>query len=313
MPSTKDIKNRISSVKETQKITNAMFLIASIKLQKAKRDLAGTRPFFDSVKGEIKRIFRVDSELESPYFYPPSGERDIKGAYGYLIITSDKGLAGAYNQNIFKEADAVMNRYKDHEHKLFVIGEYGRSFYHARKTPIEEDFICNATTPTLQRARTISSLLLDEYMSGNLKKIYVIYTDMTNGMETKASSFRLLPFHRKDFEITHEEARIDAPFEFFPNIVSVLHRIIPSYVTGIIYSAMIDSFCAEQSSRMSAMDSANRNAEELVSKLTVTYNHMRQAAITQEISEICGAAKAMRRKREAAKKKAKQKAKEKAL
>ena len=124
MPEIKKIKNRIASVQEMQKITNAMYLIASTKMQRAKRELDKTKPYFEAVRVEIKRIFRTLADVESPYFYPPSGEHDLPGAYGYLVITADKGLAGAYNQNVLRQAEQLMRQHPDP--RLFVVGEYGR-------------------------------------------------------------------------------------------------------------------------------------------------------------------------------------------
>lgn len=295
MATTKDIKNRIKSVKDTQKITNAMFLIASTKLRKAKSELDFTRPYFSMLQGEIKRIFRTVKEVENKYFYPVSGEREFPGSYGYLVITADKGLAGAYNQNVIKEAVRLMS---EHENpKLFVVGEYGRHYFTAHNIPIEQSFLYTAQNPTISRARVISNLLLDLFNRRELAKIYIIYTDMQNAVNSQACSTRLLPFHRTQFTVpgTYEK-EVKRPFEFVPSVEEVLDNIVPSYVTGFIYSALIDSFCSEQNARMTAMDAANKNAQKLLDELSVQYNHIRQSAITQEITEVSSGAKSMRKK-----------------
>ena len=295
MATIKEIKNRIKSVKDTQKITNAMYLIASTKLRKAKSELDKTRPYFNSVQGEIKRIFRTSEEIENRYFYPITGEHELPGSYGYLVITADKGLAGAYNQNVIKEALKLM---KEHENpKLFVVGEFGRHYFTSHNIPIEQSFLYTAQNPTIHRAREISAILLDLFNRQKLSKIFVIYTDMKGAINSQACSTRLLPFHRAQFitpEILEEEIKI--PFEFQPSIEKVLDNIVPSYVTGFVYSALIDSFCSEQNARMNAMDSANRNAQELLDELSIQYNHIRQGAITQEITEVSSGAKSMKRK-----------------
>lgn len=296
MANTKEIKNHINSVKDTQKITNAMYLIASTKLRKAKSDLDLTRPYFTSLQGEIKRIFRIAEDIENRYFYPITGEHELPGSYGYLVITADKGLAGAYNQNVIKEAVKLM---KQHENpKLFVVGEYGRHYFTSHNIPIEKSFLYTAQNPTIHRAREISNILLDLFNRRELAKIFIIYTDMQGAINSKACTTRLLPFHRAQFIVpdSHEE-EIKTPFEFQPSIERVLDNIVPSYVTGFIYSALIDSFCSEQNARMNAMDSANRNAQKLLDELSVQYNHIRQSAITQEITEVSSGAKSMRRKR----------------
>ncbi len=158
-------------------------------------------------------------------------------------------------------------------------------------------FLYTAQNPTLDRAREISSLLLEQYDAGLLKKIFVIYTDMENGLNMRARSTRLLPFHRTYFATPEKEKKVNTPFEFQPSVSAVLHGVMHSYLTGFIYSALIDSFCSEQQARMAAMDAANRNAEELLDELSLQYNRVRQSAITQEITEVTAGAKAQRKKR----------------
>ena len=291
MANTREIKNRIESVQQTRKITNAMYLIASTKLRKARRDLANTRPYFDAMRGEIKRIFRTAGDVDSPYFYPPDNT-PLEGTYGCLVITADKGLAGAYNQNVIKEAQRLLAQHPDT--KLYVVGEYGRRFFDQHHIPIQHSFLYTAQNPTLDRAREISSLLLDGFQKGKLKEIFVVYTDMESSLLSEAKSTRLLPFHRTHFAPPAKEKAVQEPFEFYPSVGAVLNNMIPSYVSGFIYSALLDSFCSEQNARMTAMDAANRNAEELLSTLKLQYNRVRQAAITQEITEISAGAAAQR-------------------
>lgn len=296
MAGTKEIKNRIESVKDTKKITNAMYLIASTKLRKAKNSLERTRPYFEALQGEIKRIFRTAGDVDNRYFYPPEGAPPLDGTYGCLVITADKGLAGAYNQNVIKEAQRMLHEHPDT--KLFVVGEYGRHFFAQHGIPIERSFLYTAQNPTMDRAREISAILLDGFDRGELEKIFVIYTDMENSLTSAAHCTRLLPFHRAHFATTTVEKAVTEPFEFLPSIEAVLNNIMESYVSGFIYSALIDSFCSEQNARMTAMDAANKNAEELLSQLSLQYNRVRQAAITQEITEISAGAKAQKKKRE---------------
>ena len=134
MANTRDIKNRIESVQQTRKITNAMYLIASTKLRKARNDLTNTRPYFDALRGEIKRIFRTAGDVDSPCFYPPDNNTPLEGTYGCLVITADKGLAGTYNQNVIKEAQRLLAQHPDTT--LYVVGEYGRRFFDQHHIPI---------------------------------------------------------------------------------------------------------------------------------------------------------------------------------
>lgn len=294
MANTNEIKEHIKSVRDTKKITSAMYLIASTKLRKAKADLDRTRPYFNAMQGEIKRIFRTVEGVKSKYFYPEDGMPALNGTYACLVITADKGLAGMYNQNVIKEAEKLLKEHPDT--KLFVVGEYGRQYFARHNIPVERSFIYTAQNPTMQRAREISTILLEMFDRKAAEKIFVIYTDIKNGMCEEARSERLLPFHRKVFASNHNEKEVKTPFEFTPSVGEVLDNIIPSYVSGYIYSALVDSFCSEQNARMTAMNSANQNAERLLSELSLQYDRIRQAEITREITEISSGAKAQKRK-----------------
>ena len=150
MAGTKEIKGRIQSVRETRKITNAMYLIASTKMRKAKAELSNTRPYFEALRGEIKRIFRTANGVDSRYFYPTDVTTPRDGTYGCLVITADKGLAGAYNQNVVKETQHLLAEHPDT--KLFVVGEYGRRCFAQRGIPVEQSFLYTAQNPTRERA-----------------------------------------------------------------------------------------------------------------------------------------------------------------
>lgn len=294
MADIREIRSHIKGVQDTAKITGAMYMIASSKMRRAKADLDKTRPYFDAVSVEVKRLFRIHEPLDNPYFYPLSGEHDLPGAYGYLVITSDKGLAGFYNHGIIKKLE---ERMKEHESKVYMIGDFGRRYCALHDIPIDEGFVESAERPSLRRARNIAARLLDDYLSGEISKIFVIYTDLKNSVYQQAEEFRLLPFHRGDFESGTVEEEITSPFEFFPSMEVVIDNMIESYLSGYIFSCLVDSFCCEQSARMNAMDEANKNADEILSGLNLQYNHARQGKITQEITEISSGARALKRKK----------------
>lgn len=150
----------------------------------------------------------------------------------------------------------------------------------------------------MQRAREISSILLDLFDCGKVDKIFVIYTDLKSGLDEEATSTRILPFHRNQFASENSKDKATGvPFEFTPSISAILDNVMQSYVSGFIYSALVDSFCSEQNARMAAMNLANQNAEKILSALAVRYNQLRQAAITQEITEISSGSKAQKQKR----------------
>ncbi len=294
MASTKQIKNHISSVQDTRKITKAMYLIASTKLRKAKAELDKTLPYFSALRGEVKRIFRSVEGSNSPYLQSREESASTEGCWGCLVITADKGLAGAYNHNALKATEAFLKRHPNT--RLFVVGEFGRQYFRRRKREIEEDFSFSAQSPTIEGARLMAHSLLRLYDRGELKRIYIVYSNMAKGFVVESRTTRLLPLHKDHFSAPDFEKDVATPFEFLPSPEAVLERVIHSYLSGFIYSALVDSFCCEQNERMSAMDSATRNADKIMDELSIQYNRLRQGAITQEITEIAAGAKAQKNK-----------------
>ena len=297
MASTSEIRRRIGSVRQTQKITHAMYLISQAKLRKAKQDLSNTRPYFDALQNEIGRVFNADSSVESRYLEPvqqPAKEEVLRPAC--LLITADKGLAGAYNQNAIRQAQQYMADHPDTV--LYVVGEYGRRWFAQRNIPIEKSFLYTAQNPTLGRARQIAELLLERYDAGEINAVVVVYTDMKNGLEAVVRQAQLLPLHRERFIAAAANTAKDDVYEFIPSPNAVVNNAARSCLTGYIYSALVDSFCSEQSARMTAMNAADQNAEELLKDLSVQFNRARQAAITQEITEVSAGERAQRSKKE---------------
>ena len=297
MASTSEIRRRIGSVRQTQKITHAMYLISQAKLRKAKQDLSNTRPYFDALQNEIGRVFNADSSVESRYLEPvqPAAKEEVLRP-ACLLITADKGLAGAYNQNAIRQAQQYMADHPDTV--LYVVGEYGRRWFAQRNIPIEKSFLYTAQNPTLGRARQIAELLLERYAAGEINAVVVIYTDMKNGLEAVVRQAQLLPLHRERFIAAAANTAKDDVYEFIPSPNAVVNNAARSCLTGYIYSALVDSFCSEQSARMTAMNAADQNAEELLKDLSVQFNRARQAAITQEITEVSAGERAQRSKKE---------------
>ena len=242
-------------------------------------------------------MFNADSSIESRYLMPEDANaRPLPGVAACLLITADKGLAGAYNQNAIRQAQQFLAA--NEGAVLYVVGEYGRRWFSQRGIPIEKSFLYTAQNPTLQRARQISELLLERYDAGEINAVHVIYTDMKNGLEATVRQAQLLPLHRERFSTAKADTAGGSMFEFVPNAAAVLDNAVRSCLTGFIYSALVDSFCSEQSARMTAMNAADQNAEELLKDLSVQYNRARQAAITQEITEVSAGERAQRSKKE---------------
>ena len=202
------------------------------------------------------------------------------------MVTADRGLAGAYNQNVIQE---TMKRLEKHpDSRLFVVGGNGRHFFSGRGVPVEKSFRYDAQSPTLRRAREITAKLLDLFDRGEISKLFIIYTDLGNGVDMDVRTVRLLPLEDEHFA---KEETAEKPIRFEPSAEEVLARVVPAYITGFLYSAMVDSFCAEQNARASAMDSANQNEDDMLRELQLEYNHERQGAITSEITEVSAGAR----------------------
>lgn len=297
MASTSEIRRRIGSVRQTQKITHAMYLISQAKLRKAKQELDNTRPYFQALQTEIGRVFNADSTIESRYLIPADpNAKPLPGVPACLLITADKGLAGAYNQNVIRQGQQLMAEHPSTA--LYVVGEYGRRWFAQRGVPVEKSFLYTAQNPTLDRARHIAELLLDRFDAGEINSVWIIYTDMKNGLEATVHQAQVMPLHRERFHAATAATAGDAVYEFVPSAKAVLDNAARSCLTGYIYSALVDSFCSEQSARMTAMNAADQNAEELLKDLSVQFNRARQAAITQEITEVSAGERAQRSKKE---------------
>ena len=300
MATIKEIRDRINSVNDTRKITNAMYLISSTKLRKAKKMLADTEPFFFSTQAMISRIVRqLPAEVENIFLETRMDIPDRERRKGYIIFTDDKGLAGAYNHNVLKLAEEhILN--DGEKWKLFVVGEVGRFHFLSKNMPIEESFMFTSQNPTLHRARKIAAEILDYYYSRKIDEFFIIYTTV-HGTVCETKFEKLLPL---EIITDIRTQKISAggkreEFHMEPSPSAVLDNIVPNYVTGFIYGALVESFCSVQNSRMMAMDSANKNAAKMIEALQRTYNRQRQAMITQEITEVVSGAKALKRSKEA--------------
>ncbi len=296
MAAAREIKERIESVKNTLKITNAMYMISSTKMNNARKALANTEPYFFTLQAMFARVLRhLPEDFTHPFLEHRDVENEADLRRAIVCVTADKGLAGAYNHNVLRMTE--QNLRPDTNDKLFVIGEYGRAYFERSGIPIDGIIAYTAQKPTIGRARSISAHLLDMYRNHEIDEAYIIFTQMKNAMETETVMTPLLPLTRLE-EMKKMMAMVGSirqeEFEMDPSPAALLENIIPDFVGGYIYSALVESYCAEHSSRMQAMDAAGRNGRELVSELQTTYNRVRQAKITQEITEIAAGAKARR-------------------
>ena len=295
MASAKEIQDRMRSIKDTLKITNAMYMISSSKLKKSKKMLADTEPYFYTLQSEMSRILRHLPDMNSIYFKTNAEIPERKRKAGYIVITADKGLAGSYNHNILKLAEEELEKRDDY--KLFVLGELGLHYFEQKGINIDKQFHFVVQDPSLSRARRIAEDLLKLYHENKLDELYIIYTTMVNAMQEEAQVAQLLPLKKTDFKIP---VPIDIPLEGLalkPSAEEVMDHIVPNYVVGFVYGALVEAFSCEQNARMMAMEGATNSAKQMLKELDIEYNRARQAAITQEITEVIAGAKSQKKKK----------------
>lgn len=291
MASVKEVRDHIRSVDETLKITNAMYLISSSALRKAKKQLADVYPYFEKVSSTISDILHHSPEIDHPYFdRRPSlgpGERKV----GYIVITGDKGLAGAYNHNILKLAEERLSGTANPT--LFLVGQAGRAWFAGKNINVDGEFMYTAQNPTMARAREIGNTFVDLFRGGHLDEVWVLYTKMVNPLVLEPTCTKLLPLERDLFPWQRRASEhYTATVSYIPSEGVVLDQIVPGYLKGMLFGALVESYCSEQNARMTAMDSSTQNAKKMLKELNLTYNRARQAAITQELNEVVGGARA---------------------
>lgn len=295
MANTRELQSRMKSIKDTMKITNAMHMIASSNLQKAKKKLEETEPYFYTLQVMIASIIgHLNDNVEHLYFDQRKHIKDEDRKKGYIVVTADKGLAGGYNHNVIKLTQEYLE--KPGQSRLFVLGQLGRSYFQKKDEHIEQSFQYTVQKPTMHRARVISETILDLFERGELDEVHIIYTRMVNAVEMIAEAKQLLPLDKDMFFEIPEGIRLDE-VPMLPTPKDVLDCVIPNCVTGFIYGSLVESFCSEQNSRMIAMEGATKSAKDILRNLGIEYNRVRQAAITQEITEVISGAKAQKKKK----------------
>lgn len=291
MAGIKEVRDHIKSVEETLKITNAMYLISSSALRKAKQHLDDVRPYFEKISSTISDILHHSPDIDHPYFDRREALTDGARKVGYIVITGDKGLAGAYNHNVLKLAEEKLS--KTANPTLFLIGQAGRAWFAGKNIPVDGEFMYTAQNPTMARAREIGNVFVDLFRSGQLDEVWVVYTRMVNPLVLEPTCTKLLPLERDLFPWQRPASEhYTATVAYVPSETVVLDQIVPGYLKGMIFGALVESYCCEQNARMTAMDSSTKNAKKMLKELNLTYNRARQAAITQEINEVVGGAMA---------------------
>lgn len=290
-----EIRSRMKSIQETMKITNAMYLISSTKLRKARARLDATAPYFELLQSTIKDILFHSPEINHTFFDQRRKIKPEDKKRGYVVMTADKGMAGAYNHNVLKLAQQRLAQ--GNNNTLFVIGQMGRQYFTKKKVRIDGEFLYTAQDPSMWRARNIAETLVDLYRKEKLDEIYIIYTKMLTPLKAEPEIIQILPLKRQSFEdMNIELEKYHKIADYSPSPKVVMDHLVPNYVKGLIYGALVESFSSEQNARMMAMQGATESAKDMIKELSLLYNRARQAAITQEITEIVSGAKAFQKK-----------------
>lgn len=307
MTNLKDIKNRIQSVQSTQKITRAMKMVAAAKVKKAENTVKASRPFTTELTSMFKKLLasvgtyssqtlKIKSAIDN---YPELLQvREIK-TVGLLVITSNKGLAGAYNANIVRKTLQTIKDYKDQGIRtiLFVVGQKGISTLRRKckdlDCEIAKTYLSVANEPTGEGAKIVIEDIAEYFVDQKIDKIEVITTRFKNMMSYFVENWTILPL--KGLNDDHEKITdnvIEPLMEFVPDMHSILQKIVPMYMTNILFQSLLEAQASELASRMTAMSAATTNAEKMIKELSVQYNKTRQFAITQEIIEVVSGANA---------------------
>lgn len=310
MPNLLDIKDRISSIKNTQKITKAMKMVAAAKVKKSQNKVISARPFskalseaFVKVLSSVENMGVSALNIERAIDNYPAlmQKRDVKTA-GILVVTSNKGLAGAYNANVIRYTLKKIqeNKEKGVESKIFIVGTKGVASLKRRAEALGFDIVKSYTKisePNSSNAIVIAEDLAQAYVDEKIDSIEIVTTRFRNMMSYCVEDWKILPV--SDIEETlgakvQESAKVDPLMAFEPDADHILQKIVPMFITNIIYQALLEAVASELAARMTAMSSATNNAAEMIRILTIDYNKARQAAITQEISEVVSGADALK-------------------
>ena len=304
MSNLKKIRTRINSIKSTQKITRAMKMVASAKVKKFENKVKASRPFTFELEKMFYRLLHSVSEIETKEtkFKEPLNnypvlltERPIKNV-GLIVMTSNKGLSGAFNANVVRYTLRTVEEYKEKGIgcELFIIGQKG---YNALKRVADEygfkitqTYLTFSETPTSSQARLVASDMARSFINGDIDSMEIITTRFRNMMSYSVEKWDILPLDEIEEDYANEQF---TDMEIEPSLPDVFAELVPLFISSIIFQAMLESIASELASRMTAMSAACNNADEMIQKLTIDYNKVRQAMITQELTEIVGGSAAI--------------------
>ncbi|WP_405097508.1 ATP synthase F1 subunit gamma [Oceanobacillus sp. FSL H7-0719] len=285
MASLRDLKARIDSTGKTKKITAAMEMVSASKMGKAERNAKGFVPYSDKIQEVVASIANSNSDVTHPMLQ----KRKVKKT-AYLIITSDKGLVGAYNSHVLKNlVQTIEERHKDpSEYTIIVMGSKGYDFCRKRNMPISNSILGVSDQPHYADIKELASETVQMYTDGEIDELILFYNHYVSAISQVATKRQLLPI-----ENIADHGNVNSDYEYEPNQEEILSVLLPQYAESLIFGALLDAKASEHAASMTAMKNATDNAEELIDELSLHYNRARQAAITQEITEIVGGAAAL--------------------
>lgn len=285
MPSIVDIKGRMKSIKGTQQLTKAMNLVASAKLGRAKQRLLGSRPFNEESHRIISNLLK--DNIEHPFFLKKEGDSL------FIVITSDRGLCGGYNSNAIKELEKTITKQKVNWEniQLYTIGKRCTDFFTKKGRNILGYRLGISEKPNYLDAKYIAEKIIEEYRKNRVTEVVLVYTYFESIITHNPTTKTILPI-KPDYFTNKKSIKTDVTI-YEPGKEALLNFLLPKYITTQIYDALVESSACEQGARMTSMDNATKNAKEALGNMTLLYNRARQAAITQEISEIVGGANAI--------------------
>ena len=287
METMRDIKRRIGSIENTQKITRAMKMVASAKLRKAQNKAERARPFFRKTRSILYNVVNNTVDIQD---HPLLVKHEGAGRHLYIIISADRGLCGAYNNRIIKKFEQNYDEKEDES--LLIIGKNARNYFKRRDYNIISEYVQIDDYPDFNFAHQISEEVISLFTSEIVDKVSVIYTHFNSAISQETKIVQLLPVSAPEELEKEAKNRVDYIYE--PSPREIMDILLPRYVHNLMYSFLLESKASEFGARMTAMDSATENAGEIIEELTLSYNRARQAQITREITEIVGGAEALK-------------------
>ena len=285
------LKRRIDSVKSTQKITRAMELIASSRIIKAQQRVEAARPYAE----EIRRMMGAVAGTVRSSEHPLLSQRDEVKTVGSIIVTADRGLAGAYNSNVIRTAERDLRSQDGAEPRLYLVGKKAVTYFRFRGFEFEESWTGISDQPRIDDARAVAKEVAAAFSEGRVDQVRLVYTRFESAMTQRPTVVQLLPLPREELEELQEEDEGGGrpQYDFEPAPEGILDLLVPRYVEGLIYQGLLEAAASEHAARRRAMKAATDNAEELIETLTRNYNQARQAEITTEHMEVIGGAEAL--------------------